>query len=44
MVFISSDAVRIYNMTDEMEVTLWIGTENLLITDLRSFLQQIQAD
>ncbi len=43
MAFISSGALRIYNIADGKEVTLWIGTENRFITDLRSFVQQTPA-
>lgn len=40
MAFISNGALRMYNIADGIEVTLWIGTENRFITDLRSFVQQ----
>lgn len=43
MAFISSGALRMYNVAEGKEVTLWIGTENRFITDLRSFVQQTPA-
>jgi len=43
MAFISNGALRLYNVADGKEITLWIGTENRFITDLRSFVQQTPA-
>lgn len=43
MAFISGGALRMYNVADGNDVTLWIGTENRFITDLRSFVQQTPA-
>jgi CRP/FNR family transcriptional regulator, anaerobic regulatory protein len=43
LAFISKGILRMYNVADGKEVTLWIGTENRFITDLRSFVQQKPA-
>ena len=43
MAFISSGVLRMYNVAEGKEVTLWIGTENRFITDIRSFVQQTPA-
>jgi len=43
MAFISDGAMRMFNVAEGKEVTLWIGTENRFITDLRSFVQQTPA-
>jgi CRP/FNR family transcriptional regulator, anaerobic regulatory protein len=40
MAFISSGVLRLYNVAEAREVTLWIGTEKRFIADLRSFVQQ----
>jgi len=43
MAYISSGIIQMYNVADGKKVTLWIGIENRLITDLRSFVQQTPA-
>lgn len=43
MAFIHTGVLRMYNITEEKEVTLWIGSEGSFITDLSSFINQSPA-
>jgi len=41
MAFIHTGVLRMYNINEKKEVTLWIGSENSFITDLSSFINQL---
>jgi len=43
MAFIHTGVLRMYNINEKKEVTLWIGSENSFITDLSSFINQLPA-
>lgn len=40
MAYIQSGILRMYNIADGKEITLWIGSRNRFITDLSSFINQ----
>jgi len=43
MAYIYSGVLRMYNFADGKEITLWVGSKNRFITDLRSFIHQQPA-
>jgi len=40
MAYIYSGVLRMYNFAEGKEITLWIGSKNRFITDLRSFIHK----
>jgi CRP-like cAMP-binding protein len=40
MAYIHSGVMRMYNFAEGKEITLWIGSKNRFITDLRSFIHK----
>lgn len=44
MAYIQNGILRVYNIADGKEITLWIGNRNRFITDLSSFIHQKPAN